>query len=288
MNRYNKNGFAVEEDNNSAILDFSNIEQQPMLNDQDETIYNDPHTPTNRPKAWKQLFPRLLLFIIIGVVSLLFSLSLANSILDIGLPRTLEDVQAVAVKLDNMLSTSWTGYESVTIVFAVLYLWQQAFSIPGSVLLNLLAGYLYGIVMGTIWTSLLTAGGATLAYGLAILVLHRLEKSLENQQFLMRSSDDDVSKYLRMFTLLSPNEIKDIMDEHQKSPELRIAQTKLANETTELVHGCKHGKGQSNLFQPMDYKEHKQLHVSCLDKQIHFQAIKLFKPLKGTNIVSLN
>ncbi|CAO3690624.1 hypothetical protein G6F70_000155 [Rhizopus microsporus] len=170
MNRYNKNGFAVEEDNNSAILDFSDIEQQPMLNDQDETIYNDSHTPANRPKAWKQLFPRLLLFIIIGVVSLLFSLSLANSILDIGLPRTLEDVQAVAVKLDNMLSTSWTGYESVTIVFAVLYLWQQAFSIPGSVLLNLLAGYLYGIVMGTIWTSLLTAGGATLAYGLAILV----------------------------------------------------------------------------------------------------------------------
>ncbi|CEI92781.1 Putative Tyrosyl-tRNA synthetase [Rhizopus microsporus] len=56
-------------------------------------------------------------------------------------------------------------------------------------------------------------------------------------QFLMRSSDDDVGKYLRMFTLLSPNEIKDIMNEHQKSPELRIAQTKLANETTELVHG---------------------------------------------------
>ncbi|KAG0749499.1 hypothetical protein G6F62_000456 [Rhizopus arrhizus] len=166
MNRYNKNGYSIEEDNSSAILDFSDTEQQPMLNEQDEAIYHD---PSCRP-TWKQLLPRLALFILIGLLSLAFSLSLAHYVLDIGLPRTLEDVQETATKLDELINTSWTGYQSVTIVFAVLYLWQQAFSIPGSVLLNLLAGYLYGIVIGTLWTSLLTAGGATIAYGLSILV----------------------------------------------------------------------------------------------------------------------
>jgi uncharacterized membrane protein YdjX (TVP38/TMEM64 family) len=136
--------------------------------DEDEVIYradSQKEAPT-----WKQLIPRLLIFILIGVISLVFSLSLAHYVLDIGLPRTLEDVQQTSLQLEELLTNDWAGYGSVTFVFAVLYLWQQAFSIPGSVLLNLLAGYLYGITMGTIWTSFLTACGATLAYGLAILV----------------------------------------------------------------------------------------------------------------------
>ncbi|CAO3648184.1 unnamed protein product [Mucor hiemalis] len=150
--------------------DFDTQQQRPEFvdEDDDEVIYRVDNT--KEAPTWKQLLPRLILFIIIGLVSLVFSISLAHVVLDIGLPRTLEDVQQTALQLDELISNSWTGYGSVTVVFAVLYLWQQAFSIPGSVLLNLLAGYLYGITMGTIWTSLLTAGGATLAYGLAILV----------------------------------------------------------------------------------------------------------------------
>ncbi|KAG1150175.1 hypothetical protein G6F37_011263 [Rhizopus arrhizus] len=56
-------------------------------------------------------------------------------------------------------------------------------------------------------------------------------------QFLMKTTDSDVGKYLEMFTLLKSDQVKEIMNEHQKSPELRLAQTTLANETTELVHG---------------------------------------------------
>ncbi|KAG2206779.1 hypothetical protein INT46_008647 [Mucor plumbeus] len=137
--------------------------------DDDEVIYRADSSTKNAP-TWRQLLPRLVLFVAIGLLSLVFSISLAHVVLDIGLPRTLEDVQQTALQLEELINNSWSGYGSVTFVFAVLYLWQQAFSIPGSVLLNLLAGYLYGITMGTIWTSLLTAGGATLAYGLAILV----------------------------------------------------------------------------------------------------------------------
>ncbi|ORY95310.1 snare associated Golgi protein-domain-containing protein [Syncephalastrum racemosum] len=126
------------------------------------------HKPCSSP--WQRLLPRLLLFVAIGIVSLVISLSLARHVLDIDLPRTLDDVKDISVHLQAMSSESWQGYGSVAAVFTVLYLWQQAFSIPGSVLFNLLAGQMYGVSMGTLLTSLLTAGGATLAYGLAMLV----------------------------------------------------------------------------------------------------------------------
>lgn len=126
------------------------------------------HKPCSSP--WQRLLPRLLLFVGIGVVSLVISLTLAHRVLDIDLPHTLDDVKDISVHLQAMSSESWQGYGSVATVFTVLYLWQQAFSIPGSVLFNLLAGQMYGVSMGTLLTSLLTAGGATLAYGLAMLV----------------------------------------------------------------------------------------------------------------------
>ncbi|KAI7883541.1 putative tyrosine-tRNA ligase [Lichtheimia hyalospora FSU 10163] len=56
-------------------------------------------------------------------------------------------------------------------------------------------------------------------------------------QFFMKTADDDVAKYLSMFTLLQRDQIKEIIHEHQKNPENRLAQQELANQTTELVHG---------------------------------------------------
>ncbi|KAI9492463.1 snare associated Golgi protein-domain-containing protein [Zychaea mexicana] len=119
---------------------------------------------------WRRLVPRLALFILIGLLSLLLSLTLARQVLGIELPHTLEDIQTIAVHLEAMAAATWSDYFAVAGVFAALYLWQQAFSIPGSVLFNLLAGHLYGITAATLWTSFLTAFGATLAYGLAMLV----------------------------------------------------------------------------------------------------------------------
>ncbi|KAI0630279.1 hypothetical protein C8Q77DRAFT_1064433 [Trametes polyzona] len=57
-------------------------------------------------------------------------------------------------------------------------------------------------------------------------------------QFFLRTSDADVGRYLKMFTLLSPDQIQDIMQAHTASPEARTAQQKLAEEVTELVHGA--------------------------------------------------
>ena len=70
----------------------------------------------------------------------------------------------------------------------------------------------------------------------------------------MRVPDDDVGRYLRMFTLLSLHEVDAVVSEHKvclvagqsqcrlkvfpkAQPEQRIAQRVLASEVVELVHG---------------------------------------------------
>ncbi|KAM3583403.1 tyrosyl-tRNA synthetase [Umbelopsis sp. WA50703] len=56
-------------------------------------------------------------------------------------------------------------------------------------------------------------------------------------QFFVKTSDDDVERYLPLFTLMNNEEISAVMNEHKQNPEKRIAQHKLAEEAIELVHG---------------------------------------------------
>jgi len=56
-------------------------------------------------------------------------------------------------------------------------------------------------------------------------------------QFWINADDRDVSKFLKLFTFLPLGEIEGIMNEHNKCPELRLAQKKLAYEVTRVVHG---------------------------------------------------
>ena len=56
-------------------------------------------------------------------------------------------------------------------------------------------------------------------------------------QFFVNTSDQMVKTYLRLFTFLPLNEIDDLMQKHNASPEKFLAQKKLASELTLLVHG---------------------------------------------------
>eukprot|EP00053_Salpingoeca_punica_P023366 m.9772 g.9772 ORF g.9772 m.9772 type:complete len:314 (-) comp5044_c0_seq1:1379-2320(-) len=69
-------------------------------------------------------------------------------------------------------------------VFCYLYVFKQAFAIPGSFFLNLLAGAVFGLPLGFALTCVLTAAGASGAYLLSSLlarpvVLHYLPARLE-------------------------------------------------------------------------------------------------------------
>ncbi|MCM1371240.1 MAG: tyrosine--tRNA ligase [Clostridium sp.] len=63
--------------------------------------------------------------------------------------------------------------------------------------------------------------------------------SYELYQYLLNSDDKLVESYLKIFTFLTPNEIMDIMKQHEQQPHLRIAQKTLAKEIIKDLHGEK-------------------------------------------------
>lgn len=58
----------------------------------------------------------------------------------------------------------------------------------------------------------------------------------EFYQFWLNQSDDDAKRFIKMFTLLSKEEIESIIEEHEKAPHLRSLQKRLAKEVTIMVH----------------------------------------------------
>jgi tyrosyl-tRNA synthetase len=56
-------------------------------------------------------------------------------------------------------------------------------------------------------------------------------------QFWINLDDAGVEDYLKIYTLLSPDEVSEIIEQHQQRPQARQAQTRLAREVTLLVHG---------------------------------------------------
>lgn len=57
-------------------------------------------------------------------------------------------------------------------------------------------------------------------------------------QFWINSSDQDIERFLRIFSLQSREEIEALMAEHLQDPGRRLAQNALAEELTERVHGA--------------------------------------------------
>ncbi|CAG8737204.1 8789_t:CDS:2, partial [Racocetra persica] len=86
---------------------------------------------------------------------------------------------------------------------------------------------------------LLTSSGEKFgkSTGNAIWLNEDMTSVYEFYQYFMKVSDADIEKYLRMFTLLSTEEIAHIVKTHMESPEKHYAQDRLASEITELVHG---------------------------------------------------
>ena len=55
-------------------------------------------------------------------------------------------------------------------------------------------------------------------------------------QFWLNVSDEDAAKYIKIFTVLSQEEIKKIVSEHNQAPHERVLQKRLAEEVTVMVH----------------------------------------------------
>ncbi len=55
-------------------------------------------------------------------------------------------------------------------------------------------------------------------------------------QYWINASDEDAANYIKLFTLKTQEEIKQLIDEHQKAPHLRLLQKELAKDITIRVH----------------------------------------------------
>jgi tyrosyl-tRNA synthetase len=73
--------------------------------------------------------------------------------------------------------------------------------------------------------------------GNAIYLDHRRTSYYDFYQFFLRTEDADAPRFLKIFTFLPIAEIDAIARESAAAPEKRIAQRRLAEEATRLVHG---------------------------------------------------
>jgi tyrosyl-tRNA synthetase len=55
-------------------------------------------------------------------------------------------------------------------------------------------------------------------------------------QFWLNTSDEDAAKYIKIFTLLSKEEVAELTLQHAEAPHLRLLQKRLAEEVTVMVH----------------------------------------------------
>ncbi len=98
-------------------------------------------------------------------------------------------------------------------------------------------------------------------------------------QFWFNTDDRDVEKLLKLYTFMSLDEIADIMNEHVKAPEKRIAQKRLAFEVTSTVHGSDTAKSVINaseiLFNPnIDYSGVTEDTCEMLKRELPYRKIE--------------
>lgn len=85
-------------------------------------------------------------------------------------------------------------------------------------------------------------------------------------QFWLNTSDADAEKYIKIFTLISKDEVEALVAEHATAPHARLLQKRLAEEVTVMVHGREafdfaveasqilFGKGATETLRKMDEK----------------------------------
>ena len=95
---------------------------------------------------------------------------------ELSLPSSFEDACALSLSLSAHLRSHPSSRLLLLLLFASVYLLKQTFSIPGSALLNIMAGFIFGVGPGVPLVAFLTAVGASGCYALSSLVGSELLK----------------------------------------------------------------------------------------------------------------
>lgn len=109
--------------------------------------------------------------------------------------------------------------------------------------------------------------------------------SYELYQYLINTDDSKVYEYLKVFTFLTPEEIDNIMDEHSKTPEKRIAQKKLAKCVISDLHGEESYQNAVKISESLFNGDIKSF--SKKDIEVAFKGLDVFNVESDLNIVDL-
>lgn len=114
----------------------------------------------------------------------------------------------------------------------------------------------------------------------------KLTSPYQFYQFWFNADDKDVEKFLKFYTFLTKDEIKELELKTKKMPEKRLAQKVLALEITALVHGKKLAQQSEKISQSLFYDNLENL--SLLDLKTLFQSVEIKEIPKKKEILILD
>ena len=109
--------------------------------------------------------------------------------------------------------------------------------------------------------------------------------SYDLYQYLINTDDSVCESYLKIFTFLSPEEIMNIVEEHNKAPHLRLAQKTLAREIITDLHGKEEYEKALNISTILFEGEIRKLDSSCIENV--FKNAPSYEIKSDENIVDL-
>ncbi|MBR4618302.1 MAG: tyrosine--tRNA ligase [Bacilli bacterium] len=109
--------------------------------------------------------------------------------------------------------------------------------------------------------------------------------SYELYQYLINSDDSKVEEYLKVFTFLTPDEILNVMKEHNEAPHLRIAQKTLAREIITDLHGKESFEVALKISESLFSGDIKKLSLEEIEQA--FNGIEPYNISEDKNIVDL-
>ncbi|OAF71418.1 Transmembrane protein 41A [Intoshia linei] len=116
-------------------------------------------------------------------------------------------------------------YLYVFVIFVSVYLYKQTFAIPGSVLMNIIAGVIYGMPFGFFLCCILTSIGSSLCYILSYLCgSHTVNRLFSHKLINIRKKIQEHRHSLLFFLLftrlfpMSPNWLMNISAPHVNIP----------------------------------------------------------------------
>lgn len=132
------------------------------------------------------------------------------STIPLKIPHNISEIKVQTVALRDYSRKGMSEGLHVSAVLSALFVFKQAFSVPGSILVNILFGSLYGTYAATLCACLFTGVGSVLAYYMARLCSPLVERFFPRalattRSALLSGSSSDLFSYLllaRLFPLL--------------------------------------------------------------------------------------